>query len=442
MSTPLAKRRKNELKELASSLGLSDEGVREDLVERIKAHVEKHGTTDPSLRELFREDSPKATGRRSAENTRLTSLSSANDDDDESSDGITQTRMRRASPKKTSMRVMETRKSKSGRGSDSESAEDPLSERRVRHFMSDLKTDIHEAKDLASSLEHTLQDKLEAGKATIRRASKDLSASVANALDEVVEAVKGKSVRRGSHQSFTDEDDDHHTHHSRFCRYGDHAGEEQGLWGKFCSMIKHRFANCALCTSMKWQALHDLGSNSLGFVWITYLFELAVFFYSASFQNHQNGEDWRSWYNFLTNWPNFLKPFFAYHMALFIIPTLLSQLFNVDRSRSSKHDHTSPSGLLSRKTTSGLSFFVFKFATAYFLSQTYAANLRAASLAGLAKEAIDNVVAQKGHHPVLLKNCSMLPQIFRYVPESVSLATSGVGTVLALAELIVSKRRS
>ena len=159
--------------------------------------------------------------------------------------------------------------------------------------MDDLQTDIHEAKELASSLEHTLHEKLQSGQATIRRASKDLTSSVVSAIEDVVGVVsanKGKSVHRGSHHSHADEDSDHHhhSHHSRYCRHGWHGGEEHvGLCGKVCSIIKHRFTNCASCTSNKWQALHDLGSNSLGFVWITLLLELTVFLSSAFAQNSQ-----------------------------------------------------------------------------------------------------------------------------------------------------------
>lgn len=165
-----------------------------------------------------------------------------------------------------------------------------MSEHQIRTFMGDLQTDIHEAKELASSLEHTLHEKLQSGQATIRRASKDLTSSVVHAIEDVVGAVsgnKGKSVHRGSHHSHADEDSDYH-HHSRNRRHGRHGEEEHvGLCGKVCSMIKHRFANCASCTSNKWQALHDLGSNSLGFVWITLLLELTVFLTSAFAQNSQ-----------------------------------------------------------------------------------------------------------------------------------------------------------
>lgn len=168
-----------------------------------------------------------------------------------------------------------------------------MSEHQVRNFMGDLQTDIQEVKEFASSLEHTLHEKLQSGQATIRRASKDLTSGVVNAIEDVVGAVsgnKGKRVHRVSHHSHAEEDSDHHrhSHHSRYCRLGRHGEEERvDLYGKVCSMIKHRFANCAACTSNKWQALHDLGSNSLGFVWITLLLELTVFLSSAFAQNSQ-----------------------------------------------------------------------------------------------------------------------------------------------------------
>ncbi|KAI1312272.1 hypothetical protein EDD11_002991 [Mortierella claussenii] len=58
MSTPLPleKRKKADLKELAASLDLSDKGVREDIIERIKFHV--INSNDTSLQALIRESSP------------------------------------------------------------------------------------------------------------------------------------------------------------------------------------------------------------------------------------------------------------------------------------------------------------------------------------------------------------------------------------------------
>ncbi|KAF8929242.1 hypothetical protein BGZ58_009084 [Dissophora ornata] len=342
--------------QIARNLGLSAEGIREDLADRIKNHVARHGTSDPELRELVREDSPRA-GRRSAEisSARLASLSSANEDED-TSDSAAHTRATRSSPRKKA--VTNSRGSTATRSeSDSESAEDPLSEHQVRHFMENMQADLHEAADLAHNLEHRLQEKYQSGKETLRRASKDLTSTVTHAIDEVVGAA---------------------------------------------------------------------------------------------------GEGWRSCLGFFTNWPDFLLPFFSYYGTLFVLPTLLSQLFNVDRARKIRHDadehhhhQSTMTGLLSRSTTSGLSYFVFKFALTYLLSQ-YALHhpvVSTSRLAELAKEAAETVASHTGfggsHHPhySMWSGCKYVEEVFHFVPASLSLATSGAGTVLALAETVVSRRR-
>jgi len=139
-----------------------------------------------------------------------------------------------------------------------------------------------------------------------------------------------------------------------------------------------------------------------------------------------------------------LRPFFSYYGTLFVIPTLLSQLFNVDRAskqrpREDDHHHEPPvTGLLARKTTSGLSFFVFKFALTYFLSQSA---IHVHSLGGMASLAKEAAASHHHHHHTLWEGCKYLAEVFRYVPASLGLATSGTGTVLALAESIVSRRR-
>ncbi|KAG0255883.1 hypothetical protein BG011_004876 [Mortierella polycephala] len=352
MSTGLSKRRKHELKELAASLGLSVEGLNKDLIDRIKSHVAKHGTDDPELRELLREDSPRT--RRSTESARLASLSSTNEEGDSSEGELTQLRTTRSSPKrKTTTATTTTRISKRTESeSDSESAEDPLSEHQVHNFMDHMQTDLHGAKEKAQALEHTLQEKYQSGKEALRRASKDFSSTVTHAVGDV-----------------------------------------------------------------------------------------------------DDNEGWLSCWHFFTNWDTFLKPFFTYYGTLFVIPTLLSQLFNVDRARKlrhheeDEHHHHQPhltTGLLSRKTTSGLSYFVFKFALTYVLSQSTTPVQTATGLAGLAKETVENMAGVHGHHHHyhhLWSGCKFLAEVFRYVPPSLGMATSGVGTVLALAESVVSRRR-
>ncbi|KAI7821027.1 hypothetical protein BC939DRAFT_456310 [Gamsiella multidivaricata] len=459
MATQLSKRRKNELKDIAQQLGLSTEGVREDLVDRIKSHVAKHGSSDPSLHHLVREDSSRA-------GHRLASLSSANEDDD-TSDGTSQSRSTRSSPRKKT--ALDSRDSTASRsGSDSDSTEDPLSEHQVRNFMSHVQDEVHEASDLAHSLEHILQEKYQTSKESLRRASKDLTSSVTHTIDGVKDAVNGvgskqhksKGAHRGSRRH-NDDEDESHRRRSGHHRHRHHRGVD--AWYRcVVEEVKHRFVDCAgacgfsTCMSRNWQRVHDLGSSSIGFVWITFILELAVFMSAAySHHEHHDKESWSSCFGFFTNWPNFLLPFFAYYGALFVIPTLLSQLFNVDRARKVRHDvdehhHHKPSmtGLLSRTTTSGLSYFVFKFAMTYLLSQ-YTLHHPVSSVSKLtetAKEAAETVASYTGfahnhHSHHLWSDCEVVAEVFRFVPASLSLATSGVGTVLALAEAVVSKRK-
>ncbi|KAG0031671.1 hypothetical protein BGZ81_000818 [Podila clonocystis] len=412
MTILLAKKRKHELKDIALSLGLSDDGVREDLVARIKNYVAKHGTSDVSLRELLHEDASHST-----ESSRLASLSSAAEDD--ISDSAAQARGTRSSPRKKKT-VPSARTA-----SDSESTEDPLSEHQVQNFIEHVHEDLEGAKDIAHSLERTLQRKYRSGKETLRRASKELTSSVA----EVIDGAVGHRHDRG-----------HRRHH-----------EESSWGGTILSELKHRLgcnsgaSHCGFsaCWTDAWNKIHDLGSTSSGFVWVTFILELSVFLLSAFSQySHEGHESWFSCLRLFSDWKAFLTPFFAFYGALFLVPTLLSQLFNVDKSYRHHDRHEGPgsslTGLLSRRTTSGLSYFVFKFALTYLLNQA-ASHPNRGGLAGLAKEAAEAVVGHHGHNH-LWKGCEHLTEVFRYVPASLSAATSGVGTLLALAESVVSRR--
>ncbi|KAF9427772.1 hypothetical protein BGZ94_004187 [Podila epigama] len=440
----LLKKRKHELKEIAISLGLAADGFREDLVARIRRHVLKHGTTDPLLRELLQDDASdvgsvsgsrrssisetvtttttRRSGRRSTEGNRLASLSSAAEDDH--SDGASNVRVTRSSPRKKAA-------SHSRDTSDSDSAEDPLSERHVKKFVQTVHDDLEGAKELAHSLEHKLQETYRSGKESLRRASVDLTSTVTDAIDGVVDAVNGHGH---SHH--------HHRHGHGWCDTISH--KLQRCFG--CSSGSCRLSECALDGL---QRIHNIGSTSTGFVWITFVVELGVFLYSSISEHGHKGhhDGWFSClFNTLTlfaNWNLFLIPFFAYYGTLFVIPTILSQLFNVDRasSRHARHEATHggsvQNGLLARKTTSALSYFVFKFALTYLLSQ--AATHGTGGLANLAKEAAEAIVGHHGHHH-LWQDCVHLSKIFQYVPASLSAATSGVGTILALAESAVSRR--
>jgi hypothetical protein len=162
---------------------------------------------------------------------------------------------------------------------------------------------------------------------------------------------------------------------------------------------------------------------------LTLLLETTVFLTSAygiSGADHS----YNLWWALVTNWKDFLWPFILYYGTLFVLPTLLSQLFNVDTSRSqhTRHhrDHGSgpltgtttttthaTTGLLSPKTTSGLSYFVFKFAITYLLMPR----------------------DHGSHYSGIWQGCKAL---YEYVPATVGLAISGVGVVLTLAESAVS----
>lgn len=121
--------------------------------------------------------------------------------------------------------------------SDSESAEDPLSEHQVQNFMEHVHEDLEGAKDLAHSLEHTLQRKYQSGKETLRRASKDLTSSVTEAIG----GVAGHRHDRG-----------HRLHH-----------EESSWCGTVLSELKyHLGCNCGFsaCWTDAWKKIHDVSS--------------------------------------------------------------------------------------------------------------------------------------------------------------------------------------
>ncbi|KAF9278717.1 hypothetical protein BGZ88_000392 [Linnemannia elongata] len=439
----LSRRRKADLKELASSLGLSEDGVREDIVERIKAHIAT--SNDPSLRALIRDDSPDIT-------TTTTTTTYTTKDNSASPSG-------RVSPRKKTTSTVVTKESRSSssagarRGSHSHShtEDEELEEGQVRGFMEHMQGELHEAKDLAKQLEKTLQAKFTTGNssqgkstATMtanggRRGSKDHSSfsrhdSGHSSSHQHHEGEHSSSNLLRSHrlQQDDDEDDDeegghhrhskhHHGHHHKHHHH--HRGRGWGTQA-IRAFKNHVVGNFCHYTPKLWRWVQDLGSTSRGFVWLTLLLELAIFFSQAYYHLKSTSEG--SYFSFLTNWPNFLQPFFSYYGTFFLLPTLLSQLFNVDTSRlsgSSSSNKQSFTGLLSKHTTSGLSYFVFKFALTYFLGHSIGfKSLLGTPLPAGAK---------------MWSGCKYISDIFRYVPQSLGLATSGAGTILALAESIV-----
>lgn len=115
-----------------------------------------------------------------------------------------------------------------------------MSEHRVQKFMEHVHEDLEGAKDLAHSLEHTLQRKYRSGKETLRRASKDLTSSVTEAIDGAV-----------GHRH----DPGHHGHH-----------EESSWCSTTLRELKHRLGRNAghygfsACWTDAWKKIHDVSS--------------------------------------------------------------------------------------------------------------------------------------------------------------------------------------
>ncbi|KAF9308147.1 hypothetical protein BG003_011554 [Podila horticola] len=444
MSTHLSRRRKQELRDIAKNLGLADDGTREDIYDRIKEFVAAQ-PHDAALREILGEDTASEVGGPTLTTSTSSAFSSANNSRRSS---LATTHNTRSSPtKKTTVtETRTTRTSGGGSGRNSSEATRGLKEHQVHGFMNHMQQELHGAKDLAKQLEETLHGKF----SRLSSKASGSSATGGSHSQHPLDHAESSTGRRSS----KDHGDGRHElslRHRRRRSY-DHDGHEGGnggFLGKACEWgqhlageIKHRFVECtgncdfASCATKPWKLLHDLGSTSTGFVWLTLLLELGVFLsqayshFEAANKGHHDG--WFHCLSFFTNWADFLYPFFSYYGTLFVIPTLLSQLFNVDGSRStrshdssSEHQHGTPrTGLLSGRkfTTSGLSYFVFKFALTYFLGQSQGLG----SLLGH--------VTGGG----LWRGCKYISQIFRYVPQSLGLATSGAGTVLALAESIVA----
>ncbi|GJJ74412.1 hypothetical protein EMPS_06770 [Entomortierella parvispora] len=508
MSTPaLSRRRKQELKDVAQSLGIADDGTREDLVERIKNHISSSG--DSSLSALLREETPD----RSAGNSRRSSLENV----------PTTTTSTKSSPRKK-ITITETTTTKTSGGKSSTTSHSNyshgLSEHQVSNFIDHMQDELHDAKDLAKQLEETLHAKFTTGNSSSGKGTRSSGrmGSTSKHTHSLVDshrhteetehgtrqhlehraadfrkssrggdeqgATGHASRRRGSHSSKHDHDahESHHREHGSHHRSHHGAGGIGAWWHHLSGTLQHRLSRClsgsrhggasglSACMQKKWKRLQDLGSTSKGLVWLTFLLELGVFFsqaYSYFHQHHHNAahehghgllsaeghfHDWLpSWISsyftscwvphclsFLTNWPHFLQPFFSYYGTLFLLPTLLSQLFNVDRSSHSATSSSSSSssdqhltGLLAKRTTSGLSYFVFKFALTYLLG--HSAGLR--SVLGVAGG------AGRTGTGGLWSGCKYISEVFRYVPQSLGLATSGAGTVLALAESIVQSAR-
>ncbi|KAI8595007.1 hypothetical protein EDD21DRAFT_448958 [Dissophora ornata] len=152
MSLPLSRRKKAELKELALSLGLSDQGVREDLVERIKSHITHSG--DPSLQRLIRssrESSPAlvlTTTPNDIAESRSRSRSSSSSSSSSSNRNINASK---------NLSTENTSPNTTPYPSSNKDISDLLPEHEVRDFMEHMQDELHDASDLAKELQETLR---------------------------------------------------------------------------------------------------------------------------------------------------------------------------------------------------------------------------------------------------------------------------------------------
>ncbi|KAF9283010.1 hypothetical protein BGZ74_002038 [Mortierella antarctica] len=399
---PLSRRKADELAEIALGLGLSDEGQKKQLIERIQNYIDAHGTKDPMLKGLARDDTLDVGSghfsHRSVDKENLDNLSSAYEGDD-SEGGIDDQVVKTTARKTTTKNTKLISSDHTGHGA-----------------ISNIENALHQAKDLAQQLEKTLH-----GHSHHSPEGQDHTSGFHNRLH-----AHEKSEHK-HHQH-------HHHHHHRYNKHhwrDAHDREHRGFLSQVWAEWRY-FGYAGLCSLAQVpNKLHDVGSTSRGLVLLTLLLETAVFLTAAYGESEASGDHWyNSWWALVTNWKTFLWPFFVYYGTLFVLPTLLSQLFNVDISRSqhSRHhrDHGSgPStsttttttqtmtGLLSPKTTSGLSYFVFKFAITYLLMPR----------------------DHSSHYSGIWQDCKAL---YEYVPATVGLAISGVGVVLALAKSVVS----
>lgn len=122
--------------------------------------------------------------------------------------------------------------------------------------MEHVHEDLEGAKDLAHLFEHTLQQKYRSGKETLRRASKDFTSSVTEAIDGVVGAVSGSG-----------DGESHHLRH-RYDR-GHHRRRGESSWcGTILSELKYRLGcntgadHCGLFAywADAWEKIHDVSS--------------------------------------------------------------------------------------------------------------------------------------------------------------------------------------
>ncbi|KAG9325196.1 hypothetical protein KVV02_002050 [Mortierella alpina] len=378
-STPLLKRRKAELIELSLSLGLSGEGTREIVQERIRNYISNYGTSDNSLRDLVGKDDQESSNE----------LQTTRDEDERLQHHVNEHPIASSFPRRSSGA---SRAILGTKGPDATSA---------------MQDELFEAMDLARGLQKTLRG----GQTSSRRSSASFQSASMRTRDHdsicetrvsgaaAVHGKKRSSSIAGScssQEGATDDDDPVECGYLKLVldewkRRVFQLGIVLGLTTSDCNI---------------WTKLHDVGSTTTGLVWLTLLLELGVFLWRAVRQHDswpQNVSIWTQLRTVTTDWAGFLKPFFVFYGTLFLIPTVLSQIVSMDRPQF-RHGYR---GILST-TTSSLSYFVLRFAIAYLLAQSD----------GSPWNRIEE-----------------LKETFRYVPCTLILVTSGVGTILSLASI-------
>ncbi|KAF9948447.1 hypothetical protein BGZ72_009643 [Mortierella alpina] len=212
----LSNRRKADLKDLASSLGLSSTGMREDLVERIRNHVAMSGNS--ALRAQIRDDSPDNPTRPTAVKT---SSSTA---------------------KSSSLPAKKSRSKVTVDGFDDLDELDddhPLQEHKVRQFMEHMQGELHQASRLAHQLEDTLQGKFTTGNSAAGRDTVTTTTRFGNRhFGDGNDDHDGDGAhirrRRESHDDPTGQGQHRHHHHHR---------HHQGFKG-WCRHLAGKMQHC------------------------------------------------------------------------------------------------------------------------------------------------------------------------------------------------------
>ncbi|KAF9568588.1 hypothetical protein EC968_002890 [Mortierella alpina] len=197
--------------DLATSLGLPNTGMREDLVERIRNHVATSGNS--ALRAQIRDDSPDiATRHSTVKSSTATSKSSS-------------------PTKKPRNKVTVDDDLDDDRDDDH-----PLQEHKVRQFMEHMEGELHQASQLAHQLKDTLHAKFTTGNSAAGRDSVTTTTRFGNRhyadgnddQDSIGERVHRRRDSHDSHADHRQHPRHRHHHHPGFAGWCRHiAGKVQ-----------------------------------------------------------------------------------------------------------------------------------------------------------------------------------------------------------------------